>query len=581
MRHLRRLLPYLRRYRSAYAGGLALVVAATVLGITVPFLVKSAVDLLEHGPDRARLLKLAGGIAVLALGRALLLSLGRFTLLRAARHIESEMRDAMYAKLESLGARWFDIHPTGEITSRVINDIEGVRVAIGFGLMALASTGLLLAATVVALFLMKPVLAAICLVPLALIGGVMAWSGAKMHTLSLAVQDQLGVLSARAQENYSGTRVVRAFAQEEREIARFRGASEEYLARGLRLARLRALWWGATLILIEGGLLVTLYVGGRDLIAGGFDKGQLTFFLINQLTLVWPMIAIGWVVGVMQRGVACLGRLAEIFDAVPEVDDAKAVDGPPLRPSIEARNLSFSYAPDRAPALRDVSFKIEPGERVAIVGKTGSGKTTLLNLLLRLYKTPDGALFVGGRDVNTIPLKELRGAVGAVPQDLFLFSAPLRENIAFGTSTGEASDARIREAAEISRLAADLEKFPGGLDQVIGERGVTLSGGQKQRAALARAVAREPLILALDDALSSVDADTEEEIRARLAAFARGRTTLLVTHRLSMVVDADRILVLDEGRLAEQGRHDELVAAGGVYARLWEGQKLAEELAGA
>lgn len=578
MRQLLRLLPYLRRHRWAYIGGLALVVGATALGVRVPFLVKDAVNLLEGKPPAEALLWTAGAIAALAVGRAVLLSLGRFTLLRAARHIEAELRDTFYAKLESLSARWFDTHPTGEVTSRVINDIEGVRVTIGFGLMALASTGLLLVGTVAALFSMSPSLAGLCLIPLVLIGAVMAWTGGRMHTLSLAVQDQLGVLSARAQENYSGTRVVRAFAQEAREIERFRDASEEYLERSLRLARLRAFWWGATLILIEGGLLVTLYLGGRGLIDGGFDKGRLSFFLINQLTLVWPMIAIGWVVGVVQRGVACMGRLVEVLDARPDVDDAKAVEGPPLRGAIEARNLSFAYAADRPPALKDVSFRIEPGERVAVVGKTGAGKTTLLNLLLRLYKVPDGALFVGGRDVNTIPLRELRGAMGVVPQDLFLFSAPLRENVAFG---GSDDDEKIRRAVEVSRLSADLEKFPAGLDQVIGERGVTLSGGQKQRAALARALAREPAALLLDDALSSVDADTEEEIRARLRDFARGRTTILVTHRLSMVVDCDQILVLDQGRLVERGRHDELVAAGGLYAALWEGQKLAEELAGA
>jgi ATP-binding cassette, subfamily B, multidrug efflux pump len=581
MRHLRRLLPYFRRHRGAYAGGLLLVVAATVLGIRVPFVVKAAIDVLDHQPPKALLLKYAGVIVALAVGRAVLLSWGRFVLLRAARRIESEMRDTLYARLETLSARWFDTHPTGEITSKIINDIEGVRVMIGFGVMALASTGLLLVATLAVLFFMKPLLAALCLVPLALIGAVMAWTGSRMHALSLAVQDQLGVLSTRAQENFTGTRVVRAFAQEDREIGRFREASGEYLARSLRLARWRALWWGATLILIEGGLLITLFVGGRDLIGGTLNRGDFTFFLFNQLTLVWPMIAIGWVIGVVQRGVACMGRLVEIFEAAPDVDDALAVPGPPPVPAIEARNLTFAYAADRPPALADVSFRIEPGERAAVVGRTGSGKTTLVNLLLRLYPVPEGALFVGGRDVTTIPLRDLRGALGAVPQDLFLFSAPLRENIAFGTASGTATDEEVRRAADISRLSADLEKFPGGLDQMIGERGVTLSGGQKQRAALARAIVRDPRILLLDDALSSVDAHTEEAIRERLAEFARGRTTLLVTHQLSMVVDADRILVLESGRLVEQGRHAELVAAGGVYAGLWESQQLAKELAGA
>src|SRR6185295_18231577 len=304
----------------------------------------------------------------------------------------------------------------------------------------------------------------------------------------------------------------------------------------------------------------------------------LTTFAGYQFQLLWPMIAIGWVISIAQRGVACMGRIAEILDAKPESDDARAVAGTaPIRGRIEARNLTFGYAPDRSPALKDLSFSAEPGQKIAIVGRTGAGKSTIVQLLLRHYKLPDGMLFLDGRDVNTIPLAELRGAIGTVPQDLFLFSDKIRENIAFGGRNGVPDDA-IARAADISRLSADLEQFPDRLDQVIGERGVTLSGGQKQRTALARAVVREPRILVLDDALSAVDSHTEREIQERLREFMKGRTTIVITHRLSAIADADLIFLLEEGRLVERGRHADLIRTGGVYARLWESQKLAEEL---
>jgi len=577
MKHWARLSPYLRRHLGAYVVGLLLVVAATACGIAAPLLVKAAVDRLEAGATREFILLASGGIVVFAVVRGLFLFGGRHLILRASRRVEFELRNDLFAHLERLSARWFDTHPTGDITSRAINDLDGVRMMFGIGVMATASTGLLVTAAVSTMVAMKPALAALCLSPLALIAVLMAWAGARMHSLSLAVQDQLGVLSSRAQENFTGARVVRAFVQEDREIGRYAGLCEEYRARNLRLANWRCASWALILVLMEAAILVTLYAGGREMIGGTFSKGEFVAFTAYQFMLIWPMIALGWVVGIAQRGLACMGRLGEIWDAVPEVDDARAVPGPPIRGAIEARNLTFAYGDGRPPALRDVSFRVEPGQKVAIVGRTGAGKSTLVHLLLRLYRVPDGMLFLDGRDVNTIPLADLRGAFGVVPQDLFLFSDRLRENIAFGARDG-ASEERIVRAAEISRLSADLDQFPDRLDQVIGERGVTLSGGQKQRAALARALVREPAILVLDDALSSVDAHTEIEIRERLRDFLKGRTCLVITHRLSAVTDADRILVLDEGRRVEEGRHEELVARGGLYATLWESQKLAEEL---
>jgi len=579
MNSLRRLLPYLRRHRRVYYLGLVIVLFATAAGAVAPPLVGYAIDRLRAGATRDFILAVAAAIAGAALVRAGLLFVSRYLILAASRQVEFELRNDLYRHLETLSARWFDTNASGEITSRAINDIEGVRTMIGIGVMAFVSTGLLFLTSLVIMFATNAALATLFILPLLGVSVVMAWTGGKMHDQSMAVQAQLGVLSSRAQENFTGARVVRAFAQEANEIARYRRECDAYRDRNLRLARWRSGSWAAILVLAEGAMIVTLLVGGRAIIGGTLTPGVLTTFAAYQFQLLWPMIAIGWVISILQRGVACMGRLDEIFEAKPDSTDDQALAGEaPIDGRIEARNLTFSYVADRAPALNQVSFSILPGQKVAVVGRTGAGKSTIVQLLLRHYRLPDGMLFVDGRDVNTIPLAELRGAIGTVPQDLFLFSDKLRENIAFGGRNG-VSDEAIRQAAAISRLEADLDQFPDRLDQVIGERGVTLSGGQKQRTAIARAIVREPRILVLDDALSAIDSHTEREIQDRLREFMKGRTTLVITHRISAITDADLILVLDEGRVVEQGTHASLAAAGGRYAALWESQRLAEELA--
>ena len=579
MSSLRRLFPYLRRFRRAYLLGLAIVVVATACGAIAPPLVGYAIDRLRAGATRDFILAVSGAIALAALLRAGLLFISRYLILAASRQVEYELRNDLYRHLETLSARWFDTNASGEITSRAINDIEGVRTMIGIGIMAIVSTGLLFLTSLVIMFATNASLATLFVLPLLGISVVMAWTGSKMHDQSMSVQAQLGVLSSRAQENFSGARVVRAFVQEAPEIERYRVECDKYRWLNLTLARWRAGSWASILVLAEGAMIVTLLVGGRAIIGGTLTPGVLTTFAAYQFQLLWPMIAIGWVISILQRGVACMGRLDEIFQAKSDCDDHAALQGEvPLEGRIEARHLTFSYSPDRPPALRDVSFRIEAGQKVAIVGRTGAGKSSIVQLLLRHYRVPDGMLFVDGRDVNTIPLAELRGVLGTVPQDLFLFSDKIRDNIAFGGRNG-VSDAAITRAAAISRLEADLDQFPQRLDQVIGERGVTLSGGQKQRTALARAVVREPRILVLDDALSAVDSHTEREIQERLRDFMKGRTTLMISHRISAIADADLILVLDEGRIVEQGTHASLVSSGGTYRALWESQRLTEELA--
>ena len=579
MGHLRRLIPYLHRHRRSYFTGFFFVAIAVSCAVMIPQIFRWTLDALDGDrTSRSIVLRGAGTIVALGLFRGVFMFIGRYFILSSSRRSECELRDDLYGKLTTLSASYYDRNPTGDLTSRAINDVEGVRAMLGPGILTLWSTGILFLTALVILLTRHPTLTALLLIPLGAITILMSFAGPIFRARSQAVQEQLGVVSARAQENFSGSRIVRAFVQEENETERFRKECDAYRGLSIRLARWRALTFVLIFALWELSIAVTLYFGGAAILEDTFTIGAMAEFVGYQLMLLWPMMAFGWVVTMVQRGLACLGRLAVIFDTRPETDDATAVESDgPIEGGIEARGLTFSYASDRPPALLDVSFRVKPGQKVAIVGPTGSGKSTLARLLLRLYPAPDGSLFVDGRDVNEIPLATLRGSIGAVPQDLFLFSDRLRENIAFGKPTG-ADDEEVRRAADTSRLSADLGQFPDGYDQVIGERGVTLSGGQRQRTALARAIVRNPRILILDDAFSSVDAHTEREIRDRLREFMKGRTSLVITHRLSMITDADWILVLDEGRLVEEGTHEDLAARGGLYSSLWESQRLVEEL---
>lgn len=576
MRQLRRLLPYIGRVRTAYTWGIAIVVVGAAAQTVSPLLVKAAVEALEKGARRDFIFLVAGAVALAAVLRGLLIFGGRALLVTASRRIETDLRLDLFRHLERLPAAWFDRHRSGDVTSRIINDLEGVRMLAGVGVTTIANTGLTFVFSMAGMFVLDPWLALAALVPLILVTIVTAASGPALHRRSLAVQDQLSTISARAQENFSGIRVVKAFAQEDREIEAFRREGDAYRRRNLDLAVYRGGAWASMTLFMEGAILVTLWLGGERIIGGTFSKADLAAFTAYQFLLVWPMIAIGWVFSLAQRGAACMGRLTEILDE-PPAPGAGSADGAPFSGQIEARRLTFSYGDGRPPALREVSFLFQPGWRVGIVGRTGSGKSSLGSLLTRTYEPPPGTLFIDGRDVTEIPTERLRRHIGAVPQDLFLFSDTLRQNIGFGAA-GTPAPGSVEAAAKLSRIDQDAARFPDGLDQLVGERGVTLSGGQKQRTALARAAIREPSILVLDDALSSVDSGTEREILEGLRAFAKGRTTLLITHRMGPVLDCDHVLVMDEGRVAESGPPAELLRSGGLFTRMVERQRLADEL---
>jgi ATP-binding cassette subfamily B protein len=459
--------------------------------------------------------------------------------------------------------------------SRASFDVEQVRLAIGPGVMYIANTIFVVPLALALMLAASVPLSLVAILPLsgiAVVGRVLA---PRMQILSRKVQESAGRLSTRAQESFAGARVVKVFAREENEIREFDGESKTYLDASMRLAWVNALLRPSLMALEGVGSLVLLFAGGRLIVGGEFTVGQLLTFYAYQRLLVWPMIAIGWVLGLFQRGAAAMIRIDEILAARPLVPEpANPIEPGPVRGDIEIRGLTFAY--DGTPVLRDVSLAVPAGTSLAVVGPTGSGKSTLAGLLLRQHPVPEGTVFLDGIDLARWPTKALRSSIGAVPQETVLFSDTIRANIAFGRP--EAALEAVVEAARKAGLDGEVAAFSAGYETLLGERGVNLSGGQKQRTALARALLLSPPVLILDDAFSSVDTETEERILTSLAGELRGRTTILVSHRVSTVRRADRIAVLDQGRIVETGTHDELLRLGGRYAALERRQRLAREV---
>jgi ATP-binding cassette, subfamily B, multidrug efflux pump len=574
-RHLRRLLPYLKRHRRPLLVGLTCLLVRTVFSVASPWVLRYAVDDLTLGVTRDKLLAYAGLLVGVVVAEGFFLYQMRMILIGVSREIEYELRGDLYAHLTRLSARYYHSMRTGDLMSRATSDLSAVRMVLGPGIMYTASTLATFVGTLALMVTISPWLVALSLVPLLFVTILVRYFGRRIHERFEAVQAQLSNLSALVQENLSGARVVRAYVQEGHEIARFDAANAEYLKRNRQLIRMFGSLYPGIQLLMGASAAVVLWLGGRMVINGSITVGEFVAFGAYLAMLHWPMIALGWVVNLFERGDASMGRLLEILDAKPEIgDDDAAQDVPAVRGHVRFSGLTFAYA-DR-PVLHDIDLDVPAGSTVAIVGPTGSGKSTLVSLVARLFEAPPGTVLVDGRDVRSVPLAMLRKGVGFVPQETFLFSATVRENIAFGLLAPD--DARVEWAAGVAQLARDVADFPKGYDTFVGERGITLSGGQKQRTALARALAVDPAILVLDDALSSVDTHTEEEILRGLRGVMSTRTTFVVSHRVSTVKGADLIVVLKDGRIVERGTHAELVGRGGFYADLHRRQLLEEEM---
>jgi ATP-binding cassette subfamily B protein len=611
-KQLLKLLPYLSTHKGLVAVGLFTLAAMGIVGTLLPLTFGVIMDCLAgnavplgrlsqvwpglmqtmvpgYQPSSTRTLVLYCLIALAIVAAKGLFSFWtRSILIGLSRDIEYDLRNDLLDRLLVMEPEFYVRNRTGELMSRATNDLNAVRMVLGPGIMYSATTLVTMVLAVLFMFQLSPSLSFWVLLPVPIVAFFVRRFGRIIHALYETIQASLATLSAKAQENLAGVRVVRAYAQESAEMRGFDAPNREYVSRNLKLIAAWSMFMPALQALIGFAFVLVLWFGGRQVVAGQISLGEFVAFYTYMGQLTFPMIALGFVTNIFQRGAASMNRLNYILEARPSINDSQAGPAAPLRGEIEFRHLNFSYPTVRngdaapglqeagTPVLHDISFRVPAGSTLAIVGPTGCGKSTLAALIARLWEAPPGALLIDGRSIREWPLAALRQAIGFVPQDTFLFSETVRENIAFGVESSP--EEQVAEAADIASIAPDIAGFPAGYATFVGERGITLSGGQKQRTALARAILRDPRILILDDALSSVDTDTEERILRRLKELMKDRTTVLISHRVSTVRHADQIIVLRDGRIVERGTHDQLLALGGYYDELYQKQLLEEEL---
>jgi ATP-binding cassette, subfamily B, multidrug efflux pump len=610
---LRPLFPYMKRYWKGYVAGTLAIFCNNGFWILSPLLIRRIIDDLNRGVTHGKLLTWCWLLVAVAAGKGIFQFLTRWVVIGISREIEFDLRNDLFRHLEALDPGFYQRTRTGDIMARATNDLNSVRMLLGPAIMYSANTLVFTAGALVFMTRISPKLTLWAFLPLPLASILVQYFGALIHRRFERIQAKFSDISARAQENFSGARLIRAYAQEEAEIALFETENIDYINRSLPLARLMGMLWPTLEVMLGFALVIVLWVGGQEVLLHRISVGDFVAFTAYMLQLTWPIIALGWVINIFQRGTASMGRIEEILCQQPAIADAPAAGGPsvgpypplssvpsapsgtPIRGEIEFRNLTFAY--DRqsrlvesqpgvtalssavevgATVLRNVNLKVPAGTSLAIVGPTGSGKSTLVSLIPRLADAAPGSVLIDGRPIREYSLDTLRRNIGFVPQETFLFSATIRENIAFGVE--DATDEQVQRAAAIASIAPDVEGFPEKYQTMVGERGLTLSGGQKQRVAIARAIIREPRILVLDDALASVDTHTEDQILNGLRQLMHGRTTIFISHRVSTVRNADRIAVLHHGHIVEYGTHDELLALNGYYTALHDKQLLEEEL---
>ena len=591
-KNLRPLFPYLRKYRTTYWIGAVCVLCNNCVWILFPLVIRNAINDLNLGVTADRLKWYSFELLAVAGTKAIFQFLTRWILIGVSREIEFDLRNDLFTHLERLSYSFYQRTRTGDIMARATNDLNAVRMLVGPGIMYTANTVVFTAGALAFMLSISPRLTIFAFLPLPIVSIVVQYFGRKIHERFERIQAMFSDISAKAQENFSGARLIRAYVQEEAEIESFERENTEYIARSLKLVRLMGMLWPTLETLLGLAVVIVLWVGGREVLLHRINVGSFVAFNTYMVQLTWPVISLGWVINIFQRGTASMGRIENILAEQPEITDAGVpAKGAPteVRGEIEFRDLSFHYGQTLVAAergmghfhgdenvLKNISLRVPAGTSLAIVGPTGSGKSTLVSLIPRIYDAAPGSVLIDGRPICEFPLELLRRNIGFVPQETFLFSDTIRENIAFGTDN--ATDEDVRRAAEAANIAAEIEGFPDGYKTLVGERGLTLSGGQKQRTAIARAVIRNPRILVLDDALASVDTQTEDRILNHLREIMEGRTTIFISHRVSTVRNADRIAVLHNGLIVEYGTHDELIERNGYYTELYNKQLLEEEL---